>query len=95
MFWDNINASENINKIVFAEVFKQSCSQCKTSAPHYRQAADQINKNYPGKAVFLLADLGECIELKRALGLKSVPTYLVYYNGNQQYMQAKAYDTTE
>ncbi len=36
MFWDYINASENTNKIVFAEVFKQSCSQCKTSAPHYR-----------------------------------------------------------
>ena len=40
MFWDYINSAENTNKIIFAEVFKQSCSQCKRSAPHYREAAD-------------------------------------------------------
>ena len=45
--------------------------------------------------MFLSADLGECNELKKALGLKSVPTYLVYYNGNQEYIKAEAYDTTE
>ncbi|SON54772.1 Thioredoxin-2 [Hartmannibacter diazotrophicus] len=62
------------------------CGPCKMMAPHFAEAAGQL----ASKARFLKVNTEEAPELSGSLGIRSIPTMVLFRNGREVARQAGA-----
>jgi len=65
------------DKPVLVDFFATWCGPCKMIAPFIDEIAEEMN----GKAVIAKLDIDKCSELASSYGVMSVPTLMVFKNG--------------
>lgn len=71
--------NENIKKegVAIVDFFATWCGPCKMLAPVFEEVGNELN----GQAGFYKVDIDESLELANEYGIQSVPTMLVFKNG--------------
>ena len=69
--------AENFGKQIFVDVYTSWCGPCKMLSP----VIDEIAKEYEGKAKICRVNVDEEMELAQQYRVMSVPTVLVFKNG--------------
>ena len=67
----------NENKVVLVDFFATWCGPCKMIAPMIEQVAEE----FEGKAVVAKIDVDEEPDLAAQLGIESIPTVIVFKDG--------------
>jgi len=65
------------NKLVIIDYWANWCGPCKNIAPFY----EELSKKY--NACFLKVDIDEAEELSESVGIKCLPTFQIYKNGEK------------
>jgi thioredoxin 1 len=76
-----INSFDDIKKapIAIVDFGAEWCGPCKFIKPEFKKLADEHN----GKAVFLECDIDEHQDIADKFEIQSVPTFIVFKNGNK------------
>ena len=71
--------NENVKKegVAIVDFFATWCGPCKMMAPIFEEVGNEMN----GQAGFYKVDIDESLELANEYGIQSVPTMLVFKNG--------------
>ena len=71
--------NENVKKegVAIVDFFATWCGPCKMLAPIFEEVGNEMN----GQAGFYKVDIDESLELANEYGIQSVPTMLVFKNG--------------
>lgn len=69
---------ENGNGVAVVDFFATWCGPCKMLAPIFEEAS----KDMDGDAVFYKVDIDESLEIAQQFGITSVPTMMVFKDGN-------------
>ncbi len=75
---DTFEAMIRDNKLVLVDFFATWCGPCKMIAPLIEQVAEE----YEGKAVVAKVDIDEEQELATRYGIESIPTVILFKDGN-------------
>lgn len=67
------------NRIVFLDIYATWCGPCKHIAPVFEELAN----NNAGRALFAKTNCAEDQEIAHELGVSSVPTFVVFVNGEE------------
>ena len=76
----NENFEEKVlgnNKVVLVDFFATWCGPCKMLTP----ILEQVSENADGKFEVFKVDVDECFEVAKQYGIMSVPTMIVFKNG--------------
>jgi thioredoxin 1 len=65
------------SKPVFVDFWATWCPPCKRIAPF----VEELAKDYEGKAIVAKIDVDEAVEVASRYGINSVPTLMVFKNG--------------
>ncbi|MBQ2668671.1 MAG: thioredoxin [Clostridia bacterium] len=76
----------NDNKIVLVDFFATWCGPCKMIAP----LLEQVSETYAGKAVVVKIDVDEEPELAAQFGIESIPTVILFKDGQPMNMEVGA-----
>ena len=76
----------NDNKIVLVDFFATWCGPCKMIAP----LLEQVSETYAGKAVVAKIDVDEEPELAAQFGIESIPTVILFKDGQPMSMEVGA-----
>ena len=74
----------NSSEVVMVEFFASWCPHCQRMMP----IVDQIKELLQGKVNIYQFDIDEYSELAQANGADSVPTFIIYKNGNEQWHES-------
>lgn len=69
------------SKVVLVEFFATWCPHCQKMAP----IVEQVKENLSGKASVVQLDIDKNQETADANDVQSVPTFIVYVNGEEQW----------
>ena len=83
---EQLNALLNENKIVLVDFFATWCGPCKMIAP----LLEQVSEAYAGKAVVAKIDVDEEPELAAQFGIESIPTVILFKDGQPMNMEVGA-----
>lgn len=70
---------KNSKKTVLVDFFATWCGPCKMLAPVLETIQDEVGENVD----IFKADIDECMELAKSFGIMSVPTMIVFKNGEE------------
>jgi thioredoxin 1 len=68
---------ENSDEISIVDFFATWCGPCKMLSPIFEQLSDEMN----GQAKFFKVDIDENVDLARQFNVSSVPTMIIFRNG--------------
>ncbi|KAL6872784.1 thioredoxin domain-containing protein [Trichoderma novae-zelandiae] len=83
----HVKTVEEFNKVVkdqdtvIVDCFATWCGPCKAIAPILEKASEEAE--FKDKVHFVKFDVDELPELSRELGIRAMPTFLFYKNGNK------------
>ena len=75
------------NKLVLVDFFATWCGPCKMIAPFL----EQVSETYAGKAVVVKIDVDEEPELAAQYGIESIPTVILFKDGQPVNMEIGAH----
>ena len=84
----NYNEVINSAKVVLVEFFATWCPHCQRMMP----VVAQIKERLQGKAEVYQFDIDKNEELADTEGASSVPTFIIYVNGKEQWRQSGEMD---
>lgn len=67
------------NNLVFVKFFATWCNPCKMMAP----IVSKLSENFGNKFKFIQIDIENCENLCRIYSISSVPTFVVFKNGEE------------
>lgn len=67
------------DKVVLVDFFASWCGPCKMLAPMLEEIRKEVGEEY----IIGKVDVDECFELARSFGVMSVPTLVVFKNGEE------------
>lgn len=91
-FWDTIRSKENHLHIVFA--YGQGCGPCANTKPKYEMVVNyfqKMNAKIEFHRINVWAE--ENRPLSQELGIKVVPSFFGFFNGNNLWMTSGGLDT--
>uniref|UniRef100_A0A6V2AN00 Thioredoxin domain-containing protein n=1 Tax=Ditylum brightwellii TaxID=49249 RepID=A0A6V2AN00_9STRA len=72
--------SEETGLPVIVDFYSDGCGPCRMMAPIFKKLASEIGQD---KAVFVKVDTNAMYELSSRYGIRSLPTFLFFYNGQK------------
>lgn len=79
------------NKLLLVDFFATWCGPCKTLAP----ILEEVSKQTHGKVKIIKVDVDKNQTLAGKLGVRGVPTLILYKNGDQVWRQSGVVPTNE
>lgn len=85
-----MNYSEiiNSNPVVLVEIYASWCPHCKRMMP----VVEQVKELLAGKVNVYQFDIDENEELSDREGVKTIPTFIIYRDGKEQWRQSGEMD---
>ena len=84
----NYNEIIKSSEVVLVEFFASWCPHCQRMMPIVAQIKELLN----GKAEVYQFDIDEYSDLAQAEGADSVPTFIIYRNGKEQWRESGEMD---
>ena len=72
------NEVKNANGVAVIDFFATWCGPCKMLAPVFQEAANEL----PGNVKFFKVDIDQSLDLARQYNVSSVPTVMIFRDGN-------------